>query len=281
VRSRYLGEDQQEDGILILMGVSGWSRQKAQRHGYPLFDYLGELLGVYLAELPKPVTIVCVANRPLLRPSKHPNLRIINADQMAPDDYERLLLSTDLVITLDETAYSFGKLLGNVPNLVLVNSYNLEEVLDRLESHDPIRRIVLDMEQQRPGSVYPHIHYPLQATPDLLADGPPQWHHPEGGSVPFFQRMVRRRNYVSSPFLRAELYGGDETREIFHWLLCDPAARDRVREQENAYIERQSGLDDGMAVLKRLLTGGPAGHTVLDPQMEQTWEAGGQNDEVR
>lgn len=263
IRARFLGVDQQEEACLILFGISRWSRTVAKRRGLRLYDRLGELLGIYLSNIRRPVTLVCVGDEPLLRPAENRNLRVANVNTMPPADYEKLLICSDLLITLDDTAQSQGKALGNVPSLVLVNSYSLDELLKRVEHHNPVRRFVIDMEQMRPGSIYPFIHYPLLAKRHLLTKEPTEMADP---SFPgFFHYTIRRGDIHMSPYLRAEIYGGHETEECFRRVLCDSAFRQYLQRQENEYIERQKKLDDGPTALERVLAGDVAGHTLLDP----------------
>jgi Family of unknown function (DUF6365) len=262
VRSRFLEEGQQED-ILILRVVSSWQTMSAEERGLPLYDYLSELLAVYLSDLPKPVKLISVSDQCQLRPSTSPNLRVVNLRSMPPDDFERLLLSSDLLLTENEGGYTLGKALGSVTAVALVNSYTLEELLKREEYGSPIRRLVLKMERRHPGSIYPHLVYPRRARPSQIVDNPRERRKQRNPSA-LLQDTLRRGRFLSSPFVRGELYGGAETRELFHRLLCDPSSRDRLKEQEMAYIQRQNKLEDGPTVLKHLLTGRPAGYTVLD-----------------
>jgi hypothetical protein len=77
------------------------------------------------------------------------------------------------------------------------------------------------------------------------------------------EEMIRAGSLPSSPFIRAELYGGQATRDLFRGLLTDPARIAAVRAEDEAFIARQNALEDGSDVLKRLLSGRTVGDTVI------------------
>jgi hypothetical protein len=70
---------------------------------------------------------------------------------------------------------------------------------------------------------------------------------------------------ISEPYyLKAELYGGEPTRELFRRALCDPSERLRIKERQMEYIERQAKLPDGATVLRGILSGALAGQSLLE-----------------
>jgi hypothetical protein len=154
-----------------------------------------------------------------------------------------------------------AKVLGRVTGLVLINTFELEEILQREGAASPIRDLVLRMERRRAGSIYPHLIYPIRAEPWQFAGA--RQTDPANRPAAIQQHHVRGNRFVSSPFLRAELYGGNETRALIQTLLSNSSARDAVRAQEMSYIERQKSLDDGLGALVKVLQGGANGHTVM------------------
>lgn len=75
VRRRYLDC---ESDYLIFHSVARWAWQSAQLAGISYYLFLPEILEYYLADLPKPVTVVSVNNGNLLKQPNSSNIRIVN-----------------------------------------------------------------------------------------------------------------------------------------------------------------------------------------------------------
>jgi hypothetical protein len=71
---------------------------------------------------------------------------------------------------------------------------------------------------------------------------------------------------ASSPFVRLELYGGEQTRRAIRRILCDPETSESYLRSDADYIARLNGLDDGLAVLERLACSKSSGR---DPRIGQ------------
>jgi hypothetical protein len=266
VRARYLGDDHAEDGRLIFHSVPRWSFRLAKALKAPLYDYLSEFVAGYVADVQEPVTIVSVNDGTLLRPSPDKKVRVVNLAGLPLTEFDALMLSSDLVLTENIVSLTLAKTVGNAPGVALVNSSTLKEILEREPEGSGIRRLALQMERRRAGSVYPHVMYPMkkQDQTTAAARSPRRLlFNAAAPSVPMPEEMIRAGSLPSSPFIRAELYGGQQTRELFRELLTDPARRAQVRAEDEAFIARQNALADGSAVLKRLLAGRTLGETVL------------------
>jgi hypothetical protein len=266
VRARYLGDRDAEDGRLIFHSVPRWSFRLAKTLKAPLYDFLGEILTEYVADVAEPVTIVSVNDGTLLRPSPNKKVRVVNLAGLPLSEFDALMLSSDLVLTENIVSFTLAKTVGNAPGVALVNSSTLKEILEREPEGSEIRRLALQMERRRAGSVYPHAMYPIkkQDTAAAAARSPRRLlFNATAPSVPMPEEMIRVGSLPSSPFIRAELYGGQTTRELFHHLLSDPARRAQALAEDEAFIERQNALPDGSAVLKRILAGRTLGETVL------------------
>lgn len=265
VRARYLGEDHAEDGRLIFHSVPRWSFRLAKALKAPLYDCLSEILTEYVADVQEPVAIVSVNDGTLLRPSPGKRVRVVNLAGLLLAEFDALMLSSDLVLTENIVSFTLAKTVGNAPGVALVNSSTLKEILEREPEGSEIRRLALQMERRRAGSVYPHVMYPMKKQDQAAAARSPRrlLFNAAAPSVPMPEEMIRAGSLPSSPFIRAELYGGQQTRELFRDLLCDPARRAQVRAKDEAFIARQNALADGSAVLKRLLAGRTLGETVL------------------
>ena len=266
VRARYLGEDHAEDGRLIFHSVPRWSFRLAKTLKSPLYDFLGEILTGYVADVREPVAIVSVNDGTLLRPSPGKRVRVVNLAGLPLAEFDALMLSSDLVLTENIVSFTLAKTVGNAPGVALVNSSTLKEILEREPEGSEIRRLALQMERRRAGSVYPHVMYPMKKQDQAAAAARSPRRllfNAAAPSVPMPEEMIRVGSLQSSPFIRAELYGGQQTRELFRQLLTDPARRAQVRAEDESFIARQNALADGSAVLKRLLAGRTLGETVL------------------
>ena len=250
VRARFLGRSQ-EEGALVVRTGSSWQTQLAEQYGVSLYEHLGDLLGAYLGNLPRPVTLVSVSSRHQIS-SIGCGFRIHNIANLPPREFDELVLSSDLVISDNEIGYTLAKTVGSVPSLILKNTFTREEILKREPSHSPVRRIVLEMESRRPDSIYPHKIFPIPAHEEELAEQPPDEHTGAHDVDVLTTSTLRLGRMLSSPFVKAELYGGEETRDVFERLLCDPCSRNTLREQDTAYIERFEKLETGATVLSRL-----------------------------
>jgi hypothetical protein len=257
VRSEYLGAAHQDEGILVLHTTGSWLRRLAERLRLPLYHYLSNLLAIYLADVPRPVTMVDIDDRLPPEARSRANFRVVNLKPMALEAYDRLLLSSDLVLSENLWSNSLPKALGNAPAMVLLNSYTQEELWEREDEASPVGRLLREMDRRRPGGIYPHYCYPLPVgQPDEARRGNP--------TFATLMEEITRAGLVSEVFLKAELYDGEQTRELFRRVLCDPSERLRVRERQMEYVARQSRLPDGVTVLQGLLSGENAERAALD-----------------
>jgi hypothetical protein len=149
---------------------------------------------------------------------------------MDTDEYARLLLSCDLLLTENAVSSSLGKAVcGGIPCALLKNSYRLPEVLERVQ-HD-LRRIVLDMERARLGAVFPYEVFPIWGRDDIEQLG------------------LFRENSVTAAFAAVEVFGGDAMREQLRALLVDERTRHELRAAQRRYVDGLLGLDDAYAAL--------------------------------
>jgi hypothetical protein len=250
-RAKFLGQGREEDGFLVLRTGSTWQTLLAEQRGHNLYKHLGDILGEYLCGLPKPVTLVSVSSRHQIS-CKSGRLEIRNIANLPPREFDELALSSDLVVTDNEIGYTLARTLGRVPGLVLVNSFYAADILKR-EKSGRLREIVNTMESRQPDCIYPHKIFPIPADEDEFADSwvkaaeanaPPASHEP---------KTVRLGRLVSSAFVSAELYGGQETKRVFEAILCDNGRRARLKQLEESFLDRLNRLEDGASVLRRLV----------------------------
>lgn len=251
IRARFLGEHN-SNGILILRSASHWQVRLANEMGHPLYNYLGDLLSLYLCDMPRPVTVVSVSDSHELH-STTGSLTIKNMPNLPPDEYEQLSLACDLLLTDNEIGYSLGKTVGQTPGLVFVNTLSFHELMRRETPGSTLRRILVNIERSRPRSIYPFRVFPLRAgqggplsgdaSDETLADTSPL------SAI----QTLRLGRMPSSPYLRAEIFGGDSTLSLFRCLFEDHDFLNVLNEEEHAYLTRLSALDDGPTVLSKLL----------------------------
>jgi hypothetical protein len=231
------------DEILVLRTASTWQTKLANERGVHLYDYLPKLFEYYLGRLPKPVTLVSVSSLYQFPPSTVPQLRFVNYDNLPPGDFNRMLLSCDALVTDNEISYSLSKATGTLPGVVLNNSLTAEDVIGREGPASFLTQLVGRLEREHPGSVFPFRIYPLPA------DEAP----PTGSREPPFHAVTERLGRMqSSPYYRAEVLGGDVTRQFFDWLLFDRRARKDRTQQDEAYIHRLRAAPSGAEILRRI-----------------------------
>jgi hypothetical protein len=248
LRRELLGTNALDDSLLILRTGSTWQAVLAEQSGVSIAEFMTPLFELYFSGLGKQVTVVNVSDRQTLAPSQTNDLRTVNLKNLPPDDYEKLLLASDLLLTDNEIGYTLAKTLGNVPAAVMVNSFTAEQVVAREGRDSRLARLVTEMERQRPGCVFPYRIFPLRVDPGQLGDDGDCSH--DLATVP---KTIRLNRMPSSPFLRLELLGGASTREALRRLLEEPSVREAVRSQETAYLQRLETIEGGPAILSRLV----------------------------
>jgi hypothetical protein len=222
IRERFL---EREDGLLVFHSVPTWAQELSRRHRLPNYWYLTRLFEAYLGGLRRPVTVLSVHRDRLLAPSSAPGLRVVGLSQLAPQEYQELLFASDLMVTDNGISVSLGQAVcGLIPCAVLRNSYRLLELLERTAG--ALREMLLEMERDRPGAVFPFEVFPIWSREDLAA----------------------LRLFVGNPLTRCvarlEIYGGEETRRALEALLTDPAHRQEVQSRQSEYVSSLCRLPD-------------------------------------
>jgi hypothetical protein len=262
-RAKFLGHNREENGFLILRTGSTWQTVLAEQRGHDLYEHLGDILAEYLRGLPKPVTLVSVSSRHRIS-CRSGGFEIRNIANLPPQEFDELALSCDLVLTDNEIGYTLARTLGRVPGLVLINSFHAPDILKREKAGSRLREIVNTMVSRRPNCIYPHKIFPIPADEDEFADSRTEGADSAAVSASHEPKTVRLGRLVSSAFIRAELYGGQDTRRVFEAILCDHGQRVRLKQLEEAFLDRLNRLDDGSSVLKSLaMQDSILEHTVL------------------
>jgi Family of unknown function (DUF6365) len=252
-RSGVMGSRRKKEEILIVRTGSTWQAKLAEEYGVRVYDHLIELLEGYLRGVKRPVTLVSVSDKQRLSPNRRSGkLRVVNVSNLAPQEYQRLILSADLVLTDNQIGYTLATTIGSVPGAVMVNSYSAEQIMERERYGTPLWRWVRKVEERHPGSIYPHEIFPLPSEmPSIDGDEETNGNHNGHGSR-FSHEVIRLGRMQSSPYVKIEMYGGKSTGDMFRWLLEDPAAKAHLKEVDHAYIERLNRIDDGVTVLDRI-----------------------------
>jgi Family of unknown function (DUF6365) len=230
VRRAYL---QDENDLLIFHSTPNWAWQFARSFGLPHYSFLTQILEYYLADLPCSATVISVNKGDLLEPSLQAKLRIVNLAVLPTDKYEQLLHSCDLMITDNSVSASLGKAVcSQRPCAVIRNSYSLLELLERAE--EPLRKMIMEMERVRLGSIFPYEVFPIWSREDLEELG------------------LLKQNTLSTGFATVELFGGEVTREQLVGLLINEETRGSLRARQLAYVERLETLVDAYAALNQI-----------------------------
>jgi hypothetical protein len=240
VRRRYL---RREDDWLVVHSVPNWAWRQADAMGLPFYRYLGAILDLYLRDLARPVTVVSVNNGLLLKTPLDCGITIVNLEPLATDDFEALLMAADLVLTENSVSIAMGKAISALqPSAALVNSRRLPEIVERTDGR--LRELVLEMEGERMGTVFPYRVYPTSMIAEL-------------------ERIVLyKHNSIVDAFRDLELFGGEATRHALADLLGDGAVRTALRERQHEYVRRLGSLDDAADVLARIVAGSPDARAV-------------------
>jgi hypothetical protein len=225
------------DEHLVFHSVPNWAWRMAEALGLPFYRYLPVILEYYLADLGKPVTLVSVNNGGLLSPPPDGTVRFLNLEPIPKTQFEGLLFGSDLVLTENSVSISMGKAICGLRNAgAMTNSMRLVELLDRLEG--PLRDIVLAMERERMGSVYPFNVFPT-------------------GMIAELERIVLYRdNSLTRCFRNLEIFGGDKTRQALHDLLVDAKEREVLATARLDYVDRLRNLADCTDILEQVVAGG-------------------------
>jgi len=228
VRQRY---HVSEGGLLVFHSTPNWAWRLAEHLRLPHYAFLANILAYYLADIPRPITVLSVNNGALLSPPDDPNLRVLNLPPVPSDEYEQLLLACDLMITENGVSVGLGKAVCSLqPSAVLRNSHRLTDLVGHVEP--PLERIVLAMERARLGAIFPYEVFPI-------------WRREELQQLGLFDH-----NSLAEAFAHVELFGGEPTRRELQRLLLDDDAREALRARQRSYSERVATLDDADQVLR-------------------------------
>lgn len=228
VRRAYLRDTRD---LLIFHSTPTWAWRLAEHWGLPYYGFLARILQHYLADLPRPATVVSINSGSLLAPSENARVRIVNLAPLPSAEYERLLLACDLMLTENGVSVSLGKAVcGLRPCAVLRNSFPLVELLARIEG--PLRRMILEMERLRLGAVFPYAVFPIWRADELERLG------------------LFRHNRLAEAFARVEVFGGEATRQQLHHLLLDRDAREALQSRQQAYVRLLASVPSATEALR-------------------------------
>jgi hypothetical protein len=231
VRSRFLKDGEE---LLIFHSVPAWAVEFCRRHRITIYSYLTRLFEVYLAGLGRAVTIVSVNGGSLLQPSSVSWLRVLNLSHLKSSEYDEILLASDLVITDNCISNSMGKAVcGLVPCVALHNSYRLPQIVERDDAD--VRNIVLEMERDLAGSVFPFEVFPIWTAEDINALG------------------IFRENPMTQSMRQVEIFGGSETRTGLAEVLASSSCREELRAHQQVYVSLLRSLPTGEEALVSIL----------------------------
>jgi hypothetical protein len=231
VRSRFLSNP---DDYLVFHSVPNWACTQAERMGLFLYQHLGKIFDYYLRDLPRPVTVVSVNNGSLLEAPAGSRVRIVNLEPLPRPEFECLLFNSDLVITENSVSIAMGKAICCLqPCCVLRNSFTFRQAVDRADG--PIRDLVLQMEHERIGAIFPFNVYPIGMVHELQ------------------QLILYRHNSLTAAFRPLEIFAGNETKQQLSMLLTDSREQEGMRTAQLEYVRRLQEIGDGTEVLQDII----------------------------
>jgi hypothetical protein len=214
VRNRFL---RSRDEAIVFHSIPSWALEFCRRHSLPNHAYWTRIFASLFRDPPRPVTIVSVNNGSLLGASPVPGVRAINVGSLTPEEYDQLLLSSDLMLSDNGISVSLGKAVcGLVPCVALRNSDRLLRIVER---GGDAAAIALDMEHERAGSVFPFEVFPIWSRADVETLG------------------VFAGNSLVDCVVTCELFGGDASRQTIRELLEDDDRRRQLQSRQASYID--------------------------------------------
>jgi Family of unknown function (DUF6365) len=224
--------------LLVVHTVSSWAMAFCRRHGLPNYRYFHRTIGQMLGSIDRGITLVSINGGSLLQASSSPAVRIVNVGQLAPAQYDELILASDLVISDNRLSVTLGKAAcGFVACAAFRNSYRLLELVDR--ASPAVVDLVLEIDRERPGAVFPFEVFPIWSRADVDALG------------------VLRDNALARCVALLELFGGEQTISELRQLLTDPASRDAQRNHQRTYVDALAALPAAEDALMQVLSGRP------------------------
>jgi hypothetical protein len=230
IRNRYASDEE----LLIVHVTSGWASLWAEAFGLPHYQVLTRILEHYLADLPRPVTIVSVNNGHLLQAATRPGIRIQNLTSLDKSTFEQLLLAADLVLGENRISVSLARAASALrPCGILLNRLTLLELLPGLD--ETLRSIVDDMERTRRGAVFPYEVFPIWGARDLAQLG------------------ILDGNGLCDSIAELPLFGGEATRRSLAALLFDQETQADLKDHQMLYAERVRRLPAADEVVREIL----------------------------
>jgi hypothetical protein len=232
---RRIQDDRQ---VLILHLASGWACRAAELLNHPYYLKLPRLLSYYLNGLGRPVTVLSVNSGEKLPEGVHGNVRVINAEPMEPARLERLLLTSDLILTENRISVSLGQAISSLrPCAVLKNSHGIQEIMKSASKF--LTLLAQEMERAQLGSIFPFEVFPIWSRADLQ------------------ELDIFDESCLKQAFAALEIFGGEETKSQLQALLIDGSAREKMRAAQEAYLQRIESLPTPSQVLEAMRTHEP------------------------
>ncbi len=158
--------------------------------------------------------------------------KCLNLKNVAPLDYEKYLLSSDLFITFNIVSVTLSKaVFGEVPSIVLQNDkvINFKKLQDRLT--------------QMPGWYQDMANEVKKVFPFRTSSF--GWHE-------FLKPVLRDNDYLNT-FLRVPFFKMDEVVSSIGMLLFDSAAAASLKEKQQLYVENMLRLPTPGKVIEEII----------------------------
>ena len=230
IRARFLDRN---DDCLIFHCVSNWAWRQANQIGLPFYRFYPEILDIHLGHQKRPVTIVSVNNGKLMTTPADSKNKYINLPVLSQEEFQELLLASDLMITENGISISLGlAITGRIPCVSFQNSHRYRVLRNDLDGG--LRELVVNMEMMHPGAVYPWDIFPV------------------GGREIMEILGLYHDNSILNGIRFLEIFDEHETPSELHSLIYDSSARLRLIDGQAAYIEKIRSLPDAEQAVRML-----------------------------
>lgn len=150
----------------ILHVVPRWSGYIADLLGLPYYRFLSRILVKHLEGIGKPVQLLSLNHGSLLETMETNDISIVNLPSVKSGRFEDLLAAADLLITENGISSTIGKAIClGTPVATLKNSFGPLVAVER--ASPSLRSVLLSMEAQCSGAIFPFVVYPIWAENDI------------------------------------------------------------------------------------------------------------------
>ena len=216
------------EGAMVVHCASQWAHRFCEAFELPYYSVLSRLWGWYFRDAPQPVTVVSVNG--VTSTESNSNVRVLVSPSLAEKEFSELIVSCDLFLNENPFSSALGRVVDEgIPAACFINSYRISELAEKAPA--ALRELAFELEERRPGSVFPYRVFPLDFRAELES-----------------MQLFRGNRFVRT-FMELEAWGGEPTRRKLYDLLWDEATRRRLGSAQRDYAEAIATLPGPLEVL--------------------------------